>query len=91
MPSIKQSLKSMPIQDQADLRPLLEAVLADLAALRATMVANKALYDAHTHEAPGSSYAASRTSTPDTGAAENSLAASAASAFGTPSALTLTD
>ena len=41
----------------------------------------KAIYDVHTHEAPGSDYAASRTSTPDTGAAENSLAASAASAF----------
>ena len=77
--------------DMEGMKRFAEAVLTDLAALRANIVANKALYDAHTHEAPGSSFAASRTSTPDTGAAENSLAASAASAFVTPGALTLVE
>lgn len=50
-------------------------------AIGTTLADVKAIYDAHTHECPGSSFAASRSSTPDTGAAENSLAASAASAI----------
>lgn len=62
------------IDDHASIKTELEAI--------GTTLANyKSIYDAHTHECPGSSFAASRCSTPDTGAAENSLAASAASAF----------
>lgn len=53
----------------------------ELIAIGTTLADFKTIYDAHTHECPGSSFAASRCSTPDTGAAENSLAASAASAF----------
>ena len=53
----------------------------ELVAIGTTLADIKAIYDAHTHECPGSSYAASRCSTPDTGAAENSLVASAASAI----------
>jgi hypothetical protein len=53
----------------------------EIVAIGTALADYKAIYDAHTHECPGSSFAASRCSTPDTGAAENSLAASAASAF----------
>ena len=53
----------------------------EVVAIGTTLASVKAIYDAHTHECPGSSFAASRCSTPDTGAAENSLAASAASAI----------
>jgi hypothetical protein len=53
----------------------------EVIAIGTTLADVKAIYDAHTHECPGSSFAASRCSTPDTGAAENSLAASAASAI----------
>ena len=71
MPTIKKSI----VQGQPlDLYDLLIAIKADLADV-------KAKFDAHTHECPGSSHTASRCSTPDTGAAENSLAASAASAI----------
>ena len=52
----------------------------EIVAIGTTLASVKAIHDAHTHECPGSSYTASRCSTPDTGAAENSLAASAASA-----------
>lgn len=52
----------------------------EVVAIGTTLASVKSVYDAHTHESPGSTYAASRGSTPDTGAAENSLAASAASA-----------
>tara|TARA_Y100000310_G_scaffold273098_1_gene288393 strand:- start:6099 stop:6500 length:402 start_codon:yes stop_codon:yes gene_type:complete len=55
--------------------------VTELTAIGTTLADYKAIYDAHTHECPGSSFAASRSSTPDTGAAENSLTASAASAF----------
>jgi hypothetical protein len=71
-----------------DIEALIEELSADHATLRTEVIAigttladYKSIYDAHTHECPGSSFAASRCSTPDTGAAENSLAASAASAF----------
>lgn len=87
--SIKEHFKFAGTQEEIELKRFATAVLADLTELRATIVANKALYDAHTHESPGSTHAASRGSTPDTGAAENSLAASAASAFETPAALNL--
>lgn len=52
----------------------------ELIAIGTTLASVKTKYDAHTHECPGSTHTASRCSTPDTGAAENSLAASAASA-----------
>ena len=55
-----------------DLYDLLIAIKADLADV-------KAIYDAHTHECPGSGQGACRSSTPDTGAAEGSLTASEAS------------
>lgn len=55
--------------------------IVELVAIGTTLANIKTIYDAHTHECPGSSYVASRCSTPDTGAAENSLAASAASAI----------
>ena len=58
---------------KGDLYTLLIGIKADLDNI-------KAIYDAHTHECPGSTHAASRCSTPDAGAAENSMAASAASA-----------
>jgi hypothetical protein len=57
------------------------AVRTELLAIGATVADYKALYDVHTHECQGSSAAAGRCSTPDTGAAENGLTASAASAF----------
>ena len=57
------------------------SIVTELTAIGTTLADYKAIYDAHTHECPGSSFAASRCSTPDTGAAENSLTASAASAF----------
>ena len=53
----------------------------EVIAIGTTLADVKAIYDAHTHECPGSSFAASRCSLPDTGAAENSLAASVASAI----------
>jgi len=53
----------------------------ELVAIGTTLADVKTIYDAHTHECPGSTHAASRCSTPDTGAAENALAASAASAI----------
>ena len=59
----------------------LEALRAELTVIGTTLADYKTIYDAHTHECPGSSFAASRCSVPDTGAAENSLTASAASAF----------
>jgi len=52
----------------------------EIVAIGTSLASVKAIYDAHTHECPGSGATASRSSTPDTGAAENSLAASAASA-----------
>lgn len=52
----------------------------EVVAIGTTLADVKAIYDAHTHESPGSSFTVSRGSLPDTGAAENSLAASAASA-----------
>jgi len=55
--------------------------ITEQTAIGTTLADYKAIFDAHTHECPGSSFTASRCSTPDTGAAENSLAASAASAF----------
>jgi len=67
--------------NQGDLVTLLNNIVSEINDIQTTLANFKTIYDAHTHEAPGSSYAASRTSTPDTGAAENSLAASAASAF----------
>jgi len=66
---------------QGDLYTLLANIASEINDIQTTLANFKTIYDAHTHEAPGSSYAASRSSTPDTGAAENSLAASAASAF----------
>jgi prophage DNA circulation protein len=56
-------------------------IVTELTAIGTTLANIKTIYDAHTHECPGSSYAASRCSTPDTGAAENSLVASEASAI----------
>jgi len=53
----------------------------ELLAIGTSLADFKAIYDAHTHECPGSSFTASRCSTADTGSAENSLTASAASAF----------
>ena len=55
--------------------------ITEQTAIGTTLADYKTIYDAHTHECPGTGFAASRCSTPDTGAAENSLAASAASAF----------
>jgi hypothetical protein len=66
---------------QKDLITWMEAVQTELENIGTTLANYKAIYDAHTHESPGSTHAASRGSTPDTGAAENSLAASEASAF----------
>jgi hypothetical protein len=79
--SIKQHFKHHPTQEEIELKRVMNAVQTDLAALKTTVANYKAIYDAHTHECPGSSFAASRCSTPDTGAAENSLTPSAASAF----------
>ena len=77
---------------QGDLVRTLENIITEVTAIGVTLANFKTIYDAHTHECPGSSYAASRCSTPDTGAAENSLAASVASAFtdtsGAPPVLT---
>jgi len=92
--TLQQSIKENGM-NQGDLVKFLNNVLdivnelqADAATMRTEVVAIgtslascKAIYDAHTHECPGSGAAASRSSTPDTGAAENSLTASAASAI----------
>ncbi len=53
----------------------------EVVAIGTSLASVKSIYDAHTHESPGTTYAAARGSTPDTGAAENSQAASAASAI----------
>ncbi len=86
--SIKQHFKHAPVQEEIEFKRIMDAVLADLTLLRAEVVligtslaSVKAIYDAHTHECPGSSYTASRCSLPDTGAAENSLTPSSASAI----------
>lgn len=80
--SIKERINALSSNiDARELKPLLDGILTELTAIGTTLASVKAIYDAHTHECPGSSYAASRCSTPDTGAAENSLAASAASAI----------
>ena len=79
--SIKQHFKHHPVQEEIELKRVLNAVLTDMTAIKTTLANYKTIYDAHTHESPGTTHAASRGSTPDTGAAENSLAASAASAF----------
>jgi len=57
----------------SNVKDVLFAIVQELKDLRTK-------YNAHTHECPGSSYAASRCSLPDTGAPENSLTPSAASA-----------
>ena len=49
--------------------------------IKTDMNANNNIYDVHTHECSNSDATAARCSTPDTGAAENSLTASAASAL----------
>ena len=67
--------------DWDDLITIITALVTLVTELKADLDANNNLYDAHTHECPGSSFVASRCSTPDTGAAENSLTASAASAL----------
>lgn len=67
--------------NQGDLVKLLNNMASEINDIQTTLANFKTIYDAHTHESPGSTHAASRGSTPDTGAAENSLAASAASAF----------
>ena len=71
----------------ANLRDVVNELQADHATMRTEVVAIgtslasvKSKYDAHTHEVQGSTATAGRSSTPDTGAAENSLTASAASA-----------
>jgi len=71
-----------------DLNTLTDELRADHAtfiteqtAIGATLADYKAVYDAHTHECPGSSFTASRCSTPDSSGAENSLVADAASGF----------
>ena len=79
--SIKQHFKHASSQESIEFKRVMTAVLADLTSVKTTLANMKLIYDAHTHEAQGSSAAAGRTSTPDTGAAENGLAASAASAF----------
>jgi len=85
--------KALAVELRADHATMRTEVIA----IGTTLANIKTIYDAHTHECPGSSYAASRCSTPDTGAAENSLAASAASAItdtsgsSVPAALTATD
>jgi hypothetical protein len=82
MASIKKRFAAMSSgQDARALKVLVDQMRTELIAIGTTLADYKAIYDAHTHESPGSSYTASRSSTPDTGAAENSLAASAASAF----------
>ncbi len=53
----------------------------EILAIGTTLADFKAIYDAHTHECSNSAATAARCSTPDTGAAENSLTASSASAF----------
>jgi hypothetical protein len=67
--------------NQGDLVTLLDNIVNEINDIQTTLANYKTIYDAHTHESPGSSFAASRGSTPDTGAAENSLTASAASAY----------
>ena len=80
--SIRQRMAAMShSSDSIQVKKILDNMRTELVALGTTVADYKAIYDAHTHECPGSSYTASRCSTPDTGAAENSLAASAASAF----------
>lgn len=92
--SLESKLKGNGIEQQAlyaflsNVLDIVNELQADHATMRTEVVAIgttladvKAIYDAHTHECPGSSFTASRCSTPDTGAAENSLAASAASAI----------
>jgi hypothetical protein len=67
--------------NQGDLVTLLNNMASEINDIQASLASVKAIYDAHTHESPGTTHAASRGSLPDTGAAENSLAASAASAI----------
>lgn len=80
--SVKQRMGALSNNNDAiELKKLMDAMRLELGAIGTTLASVKAKYDAHTHECPGSTHAASRCSTPDTGAAENSLAASAASAI----------
>lgn len=72
---------SMSLAIVKELRADHATAKTELEAIGTTLADFKAIYDAHTHECPGSNHAKSRCSTPDTGAAENSLAASVASAF----------
>jgi len=89
--SIKEHGKFSGTQEEIEIKRLLNAVLNDLADLRATIVANKALYDAHTHRLPATPVEDENTSAPDTTAATGAKAPGAASAFTTPSALTLVE
>ena len=77
--SLRRGTQKDGFNDWDDLVDVINALTTAVTELKADMDANNDLYDVHTHECPGSSFAASRCSTPDTGAAENSLAASAAS------------
>lgn len=80
--SVKQRMGALANNsDATEIRKLMDEIRLELTAIGTTLASVKAIYDAHTHECPGSTHAASRCSTPDTGAAENSLAASAASAI----------
>ena len=62
-----------------ELRTDHDTMRTEVIAIGTTLADVKSKYEAHTHACPGSTYAASRCSTPDTGAADNGLTASAAS------------
>lgn len=67
--------------NQNDLVILVNNMALEINDIQTTLANYKTIYDAHTHETSNSDATAARSSTPDTGAAENSLAASAASAL----------
>lgn len=80
--SVRERTGALSIRsDSLELFRIIDQIRLELDAVGTTVANIKAIYDAHTHECPGSSHTASRCSTPDAGAAENSLTASAASAI----------
>ena len=62
--SIKQHFSHAPTQEAIEFKRVMNAVLADLTAVKTTLADYKAIYDAHVHTADGN---AALTSIPDSG------------------------
>ena len=62
--SIKQHFSHAPTQEAIEFKRVMNAVLADITAIKTSLADYKAIYDAHVHTADGN---AALTSIPDSG------------------------